>query len=87
MESAQEVEEFEQLSDSLEVWEWIERSRQRDVIYQIIYKQLMHGMLSDFCHFIYESLAVHCGVPSLVPADEQEARCRRRRTGEWEFAT
>jgi len=57
MESEEEAEEFEQLSQSSQVWEWIERSRQRDVIYDITYKQLMHAMLSDFCHFIYESLS------------------------------
>jgi len=55
--SEEEAEEFRRLSSGQEVWDWIEQSRDRNLIYLIIYKQVTYALLSDFCHFVYEALS------------------------------
>ena len=54
--SEEEAAEFTRLSSGEEVWEWIERSQHKHLMYMIIYKQVLHAVLGDFCHYIYEAL-------------------------------
>jgi len=55
--SESETKLFEKLNLSGdELWEWLEKNNYKWVIIKLAKKQCLIALLSDFCHYIYESL-------------------------------
>jgi len=51
-----EAKSFERASD-IDIWDWLEKYGYSEILGEILIKSLFPALLSDLCHFVYESLS------------------------------
>ena len=54
--SEQEADELSENED-IDIFNWLEKKGYSDILGEVLLKGMFPGLLSDFCHFLYEALS------------------------------